>query len=175
MAVYIANKETMKKNKMLPYKELVEKLRKDYSSKRIYQIDNFSISLSSADSSANHGSTNIHVFDAYKQILSYVKNNDFYKDETKGFEMIIEFRIGSIICSITIVSKKFNGKTKNKIVNFRVGLMTIPLDLEKEIIVKEQKVKIFKLNKIRNIKRFKRFFYYFIYRLYNIINKIKED
>lgn len=175
MASTIINRDVLKKYKMPPYKELVEKLKKDYTAKRIYQMDNFSISLNSVNNNANFGSSNIHIFDAYKQISSYVKNNDFYKDETKGFEMLLEFRVGSIISSISIVSKKTDNKIKIKIVNFRIGLTSVALDIEKDITVKEQKVRILKLNKIRSVKRFKRFFYYIVYRLYNIVNKVKED
>ena len=171
----LGNKDVMKKQKMIAYKELVDKLKKDYVKSRIYQIDNFSISLNNENNSASFGSTNMHVFDAYKQISSYVRGNEFYKDMVKGFEMNIEFRIGSIISNITLVSKKTNSKIKITVVAFKIGLITVPLDLEKDILVKEQKVRILKLNKIRNIKRFKRFFYYIIYLLYNIVNKIKED
>ena len=169
------NRDLLKKYKMIAYKDLVEKLKKDYTKTRIYQIDNFSISLNSEKNSANFGSTNIHVFDAYKQISIYVRGNEFYKDGNSGFEMVIEFRIGSIISTITIVSKKSDSKIKIRIVNFRIGLITVPLDIEKDIVVKEQTVRILKLNKIRSIKRFKRFFYYIVYRLYNIANKIKEE
>lgn len=168
-------KEALKKYKMIAYKNLVEKLKKDYTRKRIYQIDNFSITVNSENNSANFGSTNIHVFDAYKQISIYVKGSDFYKDTNSGFEMTLEFRIGSIISTATIVSKKIDSKIKIRIINFRIGLITVPLDLEKDIMVKEQNVRILKLNKIKSIKRFKRFFYYIVYRLYNIVNKIKED
>ena len=173
MAININNQQ--ERQKMIPYKDLVEKLKKDFSKDRKYQIDNFSISINSEANSANFGSNNIHIFDAYKQISTYVRSNDFYKDEAKGFEMNIEFRVGSIISVITIVSKKTDSKIKIKIINFRIGLMNIPLDLEKDIVIKDKKVKILKLNKIRSIKRFKRFFYYIIYKMYNIVNKVKED
>jgi hypothetical protein len=169
------NRDLLKKYKMIAYKQLVEKLKKDYIKTRKYQIDNFSINISSTNNSANFSSTNMHVFDAYKQISTYVKGNDLYKDETKGFEMNIEFRIGSVISSITMVSKKTDSKIKIRVINFRVGLITVPLDLEKDIVVKGQTVRILKLNKIRSIKRFKRFFYYLIHRLYNIVNKVKEE
>ena len=171
----LLNTDVLKKNKMLPYKELVEVLKKDYARVRRYQIDNFSINISGINNSANFGSTNIHVFDAYKQISTYVRGNDFYKDETKGFEMQLEFRVGNIISNMTMVSKKTESKIKIKIINFKIGLLTVPLDIEKDIMIKEKRVKILKLNKIRSIKRFKRFFYYIIYKLYNIVNKVKED
>lgn len=175
MALNIINKDLMKKQKMVPYKDLVDKLKKDYVKERKYQIDNFTISISGINNTVNFGSNNIHVFDAYKQISNYVRNNDLYKDEAKGFEMNIEFRVGTLIANITIASKKTDAKIKMKIVNFRIGLLTVPLDIQKEITIKEQKVMILKLNKIRSIKRFKRFFYYIIYKLYNIVNKIKEE
>jgi hypothetical protein len=174
MAINI-NTDKFKKEKMLPYKVLVDKLKKDFAGKRIYQLDNFSISINNEKNSGNFGSNNLHVFDAYKQISNYVRGNDFYKDETQGFEMLMEFRIGSIISSMTIVSKKTDSKVKIKIINFRIGLMNVPLDLEKDIIIKDHKVKVLKLNKIRNIKRFKRFFYYIVYKIYNIVNKVKEE
>jgi hypothetical protein len=169
------NSEKFKKEKMIPYRDLVDKLKKDFSKDRMYQIDNFSISINSEKNMANFGSNNLHVFDAYKQILIYTKSNDFYKDETQGFEMVIEFRIGSVMANITIVCKKSNSKIRVKIVNFKIGLMNIPLDLEKDIVIKDKKVKILKLNKIRSIKRFKRFFYYIVFKIYNIVNKVKED
>ena len=171
----LLNRDVLKKYKMIAYKELVSKLKKDYVKNRKYQIDNFSINISSENNTVNFGSNNIHIFDAYKHISSYVKGNDLYKDETKGFEMNIEFRVGSVISNIIIVSKKINSKIRIKIVNFRIGLLTILLDVEKDILVKEEKIRILKLNKIRSIKRFKRFFYYIIYRLYNIVNKVKEE
>ena len=174
MAAININNQSMKQ-KMIPYKDLVEKLKKDFSGNRKYQIDNFSISINSEKNSANFGSSNIHIFDSYKQILSYVKSNYFYKDEAKGFEMTFEFRVGSIISTICMVSKKTDSKIKIKIINFRIGLVNIPLDLEKDILIKDKKVKILKLNKIRSIKRFKRFFYYIIYKMYNIVNKTEED
>ena len=37
----MAMKDILKKNKMIPYKDLVDKLKKDYTKNRIYQIDNF--------------------------------------------------------------------------------------------------------------------------------------
>ena len=169
------NTDNFKKEKMIPYKILVDKMKKDFSGKRIYQMDNFTISINNEKNSANFGSNNIHVFDAYKQISNYIGSNDFYKDETKGFEMVMEFRLNSIMSTITLVSKKTDSKIKVKIINFRIGLINIPLDLEKDIIVKDRKIRILKLNKIRNIKRFKRFFYYLIYKLYNITNKVKEE
>ena len=171
----LINRDILKKYKMIAYKELVSKLKKDYVKTRKYQIDNFSINISSENNTANFGSNNIHIFDAYKHISAYVKGNDLYKDENKGFEMSIEFRIGNIISNATLVSKKTDSKIRIKIINFRVGLLTIPLDLEKDITIKEEKVRILKLNKIRSIKRFKRFFYYMVYRLYNIVNKVKEE
>jgi hypothetical protein len=160
---------------MVPYKDLVEKLKKDFVKTRKYQIDNFTISISGINNTVNFGSNNIHIFEAYKQISSYVRNSDLYKDEAKGFEMNIEFRVGTLIANITIACKKTDSKIKIKIVNFRIGLLTVPLDIQKEITIKEQKVMILKLNKIRSVKRFKRFFYYIIYKLYNIVNKIKEE
>lgn len=169
------NKDMLKKHKMVAYKELVSKLKKDYVKSKKYQIDNFNINISGENNTVNFGSNNIHIFDAYKHITSYVRGNDLYKDEAKGFEMNLEFRIGNIISNIVLVSKKTDSKIRIKIINFRIGLLTIPLDIEKDIVVKEQKIRILKLNKIRSIKRFKRFFYYVIYRLYNIVNKIKEE
>lgn len=171
----LINRNLLKKYKMISYKDLVEKLKKDYIKSRQYQIDNFSINISGISNSANFSGTNIHVFDCYKQISNYVKGNDMYKDEANGFEMLIEFRIGNIISNISIVSKKTDSKIKIRIIGFKIGLVSVPLDLEKDIVVKEEKVRILKLNKIKTIKRFKRFFYYIIYRLYNIVNKIKED
>ena len=171
----LINRDILKKYKMIAYKELVSKLKKDYVKNRKYQIDNFSINISSENNTVNFGSNNIHIFDAYKHISTYVKGNDLYKDENKGFEMNLEFRIGSIISNITLVSKKTDSKIKIKIINFRLGLLTVLLDVEKDVLVKEQKIRILKLNKIRSIKRFKRFFYYIVHRLYNIVNKVKEE
>jgi hypothetical protein len=171
----LINRDVLKKYKMIAYKDLVEKLKKDYIKTRKYQIDNFAINISGTNSAVNSSSNNTHVFDAYKQISTYVKGNDLYKDETKGFEMNIEFRVGNVISNVNIVSKKTDSKIKIRIIGLKIGLLTVSLDLEKDILVKEQKIRILKLNKIRSIKRFKRFFYYLIYRLYNIVNKIKED
>lgn len=171
----LLSKDVLKKYKMIPYKELVNKLKKDYVKNRIYQMDNFAINISSVNNTVNFGSNNIHIFDAYKYITNYVRGGDLYKDETKGFEMNLEFRVGSIISNMTLVSKKTDSKIRIKIINFKIGLLTVALDIEKDITVKEQKIRILKLNKIRSIKRFKRFFYYIIYRLYNIVNKVKED
>lgn len=171
----LINRNLLKRYKMISYKDLVDKLKSDYTKKRQYQLDNFTINISGSNNTANFGSTNIHIFDCYKQIVNYVKNKDLYSGESNGFEMILEFRIGNINSVITLVSKKTDSKIKTSIINFKIGLITVPLDLEKDIVVKNEKVRILKLNKIRTIKRFKRFFYYIIYKLYNIVNKVKED
>ena len=171
----LINRNLLKKYKMIAYKDLVEKLKSDYIKTRKYQVDNFSINISGINNTANFSSTNIHIFDCYKQILNYVKSNDLYKDEGNGFEMNIEFRVGNIISNIIIVSKKADSKIKIRIINLKIGLITVPLDLEKDIMIKDEKVRILKLNKIKTIKRFKRFLYYIIYKLYNIVNKIKEE